>query len=689
VSFTARSCIKNNSTQGTLGKIPCVCEEEFNTSFNTSDAVKYVLKKDVPYERLQYGTFSYENEETQIAMNASFDEVPPPDGLASNTLIYEFYDAFSRDVIRWNQSGTWEDSNQEENWYSWERKQPLDAFIWDNEKIYNSCYDLLSQKKRENLRDEVPPCENVMCGRVEINANPNGSKFSNWKNAIENNNFTGITSAQILEWNMFSKFGFPTAYVYNPFASNQLKDLWYDEINNRFIDGGTFKAEKSQFTIPCFPKIKCEQGFIRVTNVLDVARPCSLKYGGQWTNENTGEITTTTAGGAIHDLFVGIDFRPNSGCSETCPECSPADCCVSKNGSFEIISGPIGLVAYNTISVTEDENSDLQIKEAIKSLDLTFMECYLENCNSRGLELNYKNCIENNLSPDDCDGTLEDCCKQYAIEACIAQYENNDNFACNNQSITEANFTRIQEFVWNFKGSPLSSCNENPQLGAPFQCAYEVNPLRPSNLYYTEIYEGQCLVSTTRGDSSCNDGNEYCEIVTKDKRTSPLYFAGNTKSTHTCPITFCSKCIEGTTSDCSCCGINNITSKENRSSQSVFNDCGSCSGNEKCCPECCSVCNEFGNDACGLNSQFISPNWSSEMPCGVPPCEWYYLDWLDCVQKCLPGDLSGNDCENACSYNPNFECNCDDLYQKYQDCDVDEEYSDDGTTNSGGFGGSI
>ena len=681
VSFTMRNCIKNNNTLGTLTDIPCVCEKEFDTNFTTTDIQKFVLKKDVPEKILKYGTFSLEDEQTGYSMNASFNR-DSPIAAVDPALKYQYYDAFSGDIIGWDQEGTWENSGNETNWYSWTRKQAFDAFKWDDSKIKESCYSSLKNKKAKNderSRIEIPPCENVICGRVEINANPDGSVFELWKDALENiNSSANITSSQMLEWDMLSKFGFPTDFIYNPYSSETSKNKWYDEIKNRFVVNGVYLQERNQFIIPCYPTLTCEEGSFRITNIIDIIRSCSSKYDSVYFDKELNSMVNQTATGELRDLFIGVDYRPNLFCSNSCPDCTPSECCASNNGIYKILSSPIGRVAYNIISAGEEDK--FNVKEALNKFNLTYMECYLKNCNSASLENIYKSCLENPV--ENCNDDLETCCKDYAAKICVEEYENNESFRCNNQAISEEDFNRINENNWTFKGIPLDLCEETKSLGAPFNCLYEIEPVLQSNIFYIQSKIGQCEVSTVEDQNVCPGIS--CTYAFTDKRTAPFYFAGRSGS-HTCPVTFCSKCYEGTFSECSCCGISDITSDDNRLSQSVYNECESCVGNN-CCPSCCSVCEDNGSDICLINSDAFLPNWSSQEPCGVTNCEKFLLEFDSCVIGCLPTNLKGDECDNDCSIFNN-KCDCDALYKLYEEC-VGQEYTEDGTKNYGGLGGS-
>jgi len=680
--FTMRNCIKFTDEKGTIGDVPCVCDGEFNTTFDDSDTLKYVLKKDVPEDILSYGVFSVENESTGYCMNAAFRREGSTTGTATSVdVLYRYFDAFSRNTIQWNQinsyNSAWEDSESEENWYSWEIIQDPDTFVWNTGKISENCYDCLNKKKSKKLREEVPPCENAICGRVEINAAPDGSVVGAWK-ALDGPEvgYGNITSNQVLEWDLFSKFGFPTLNVYNPNATFAINTNWYNEIKNRFVESGTFVNERNQFIIPCFPTIACEQGKSRTTNIIDISIPCSSVYD----YEDTLGNVQVSAEGTIHKIYVGVDYRPQEGCRD-CANCTPSSCCVSKYGFYDIVSSPIGHSFYYPVySGTDDVN---KLTTALEAFNMSYFECNVPSCSASDLEQYYLDCVDSG------EGTAAECV-EIVVNACI---ENIDStiFACD-PPVNEYNyydFTRSGG-NWFYKGVLIQNCVEDPSISSSFSCIYEIEPVRPSSSYWVDRNIGQCRVYTTCSDESCEVGCP-CSYTNENKRKDPIYFGGQESSTDTCPTTFCSKCVPGLFSKCSCCGLtriedNTITGK---SSQSASDYCSDCTrSNSNCCPSCCSVCNSDRIDSCNeIGPNDIQSTWKSDEPCGTTKCGWVYWDFMDCGALCYLQERSGDECTktNDCDFDP-MTCNCT---YSVEECETDEEDPypvDDVSKENGGFG---
>lgn len=685
VKFTTRNCISFTDQKGSFNNTPCVCDDLFNTDLDPHVSERYVLRKTIPSRILNYGVFSIENEETGYCMNAAFERDSTVEGVLPSIdplVRYQYYDAFSGKIIEWDQINsdnlTWEDSDNQEDWYSWREREAFNAYVWDSTKIKENCYECLTEKKNQNNRIEVPPCENVMCGRIEVNASPDGSLFDAWEAADgPESGYKTIDSNQILEWDMFSKFGFPTLTVYNPSASNN--ENWYDEMQERFVESNTFVAERNQFTIPCFPTLGCPDSKSRVGNIIDISIPCSSFYN----EENEIEGTSVGAIGDVHKIYVGVDYRPTEGCVP-CSDCTPSGCCHSQYGFYEIVSSSIGKSFYYPI-YSESDDVD-RLEKALEIFQVPYLQCNNTKCTPDQLEIAFDFYLLNSGTNQD-EATEEEI--EEAIQAAIQECESTiEQFDCDPSvnEIDTSKITRVSDGVWEYDGKEIEGCTPPPGITTPFNCVYEIKPIRPSATYWSDVNVGQCEVNRIPFE-----GCGLCSRTWEKPRTDPVYAVGSGQDG--CPATFCNKCANGTKSICSCCGVNRIESLEQnplRVSQSVMNNCESCTaedpfGNSECCPECCSLCNENGEDLCGEVVE--DPNWKSN--CETDPCGWCYWDFVDCglknsiyIQE-LKGDLciDGNACsptlkDGICEYK------CID-----ESCDPETEYpGDDFGDSNGGFG---
>jgi hypothetical protein len=684
VKFITRNCVSFTGAKGSFNDVPCVCDDPFDTDLDPHISERYVLKKTVPTRILNYGVFSIENEETGYCMNAAFERDPITVEGTSPAIDpfvdYQYYDAFSGKIIDWNQidSGTpdWANSNRQEDWYSWKEVEAFNAYVWDSTKIKENCYECLNDKKNKNNRTEVPPCENVMCGRIEINASPSGSAFDAWKAADgPEEGYKVITSNDMLEWDMFSKFGFPTLTVYNPSSSFEDTGKWYNEIEERFIDGGgEFDPERNQFTIPCFPTLGCPNSNSRVSNIIDISIPCSSVY------NKEDESSTTGAEGTIHKIYIGADYRSTEGCSP-CSSCIPSGCCHPQKNLYEIVSSSIGKSFY--YPVYSDTDDPEKLKEALEAFGIPFLQCNNTRCSPEYLESVYNLCIS---SSDDPTSDEIQACIDKAIEECESSIE---PFICE-PPVNDIDTSKISrtvdglEVIWEYDGQPILDCDSSPNLTAPFNCVYELQPKRPSATYWADVNIGQCLVRTE--PKECGQ----CSRIWTDKRKDPIYAVGRS-SFNKCPVGFCDKCVQGTESICSCCSLDSIVSLEQnpeRISQSSMNNCISCEGNNlpgnnTCCPECCSLCNEKGLDICGeVNTK---SNWQSD--CQVDSCELCALDYIDCglLSSEYIEKLEGDTCVDGTACTPPSFTNC--TYKcKDESCVETDAYTDEIESENGGFG---
>jgi len=681
VKFITRNCVSFTDAKGSFNDVPCVCDEPFNTNLDPHVSERYVLKRTIPSKILNYGVFSIENEETGYCMNAAFERDPITVEGASPSIDpfidYQYYDAFSGKIIDWDQIDSettdWANSDRQDDWYSWTESEAFDAYVWDSTKIKENCYECLTDKKNQNNRTEIPPCENVMCGRIEINASPSGSAFDAWEAADgPEAGYKVISSDDMLEWDMFSKFGFPTLAVYNPSASFENNGKWYDEMKERFVEAGEFDPERNQFTIPCFPTLVCPDNNSRVSNIIDISIPCSSVYG-----EET-ESTTTGAEGTIHKIYVGVDYRPTEGCSP-CSSCTPSGCCHSEYGFYNIVSSSIGKSFYYPVySDTDDSN---RLEEALEMFQVPFLQCNNTKCSPEDLEATYVSCLDFNDNPTE--EEIENCIEE-ALKECESSLE---EFICEPpvNIIDTSKISRISEGIWEYDGQSILDCVSPPGISAPFNCVYEIKPIRPSATYWSDVNVGQCLVRTELTDD-CGPCSRTYQNIRKD----PIYAVGSGQDG--CPTTFCNKCFNGTESRCSCCSVNRLIPLEEnplRVSQSSMFDCESCTGqdpfgNSTCCPDCCSLCDENGLDTCGDTN--IRPDWQSD--CNTDPCGWSYWDFKDCglENSIFVKEIKGDTCidGNACNPPAFPDCSYDDLDGK---CDIGDEFPKDNIGSSnGGFG---
>ena len=320
---------------------------------------------------------------------------------------------------------------------------------------------------------------------------------------------------------------------------------------------------------------------------------------------------------------------------------------------------------------------------------MPYLQCNNTKCTSESLEISFDQyLLQNGLTQDDAtEEEIQDAIN-YAVQECESSIE---EFVCIPivNEIDTSKISRIDDGNWQYDGTPIEGCVPPPNITAPFTCVYEVKPLRPSATYWSDVNRGQCLVNKAPIDGCGN-----CSRTWENPRKDPIYMVGSGQDG--CPATFCNKCEQGLESICGCCGVNKINSFEENPqliSQSGMNGCDSCTsrdvfGKSTCCPDCCSLCNDNGEDLC--NEVVERPNWQSD--CNTDSCGWCYWDFIDCglLNRPYVKELKGNICDvpNPCDPDSSIPLNCSYscIDESCNESDDYSEYNDGFGDDNGGFG---